>query len=71
MAIYWTMKNGEKIDVDKMSINHLRNVLKMIIRNNSKQSSGIAPFSKEEMDALTGGDAVKDLEHCCDNYLWE
>jgi hypothetical protein len=27
------MKNGQKIDVDTMDINHLRNTLKMIIRN--------------------------------------
>jgi hypothetical protein len=31
--VYWTMKNGQKIDVDTMDINHLRNTLKMIIRN--------------------------------------
>jgi len=31
--VYWTMKNGQKIDVDEMDINHLRNTLKMIIRN--------------------------------------
>ncbi len=32
--VYWTTKEGEKIDVDKMDIDHLRNVLKMIIRKN-------------------------------------
>ena len=31
--IYWTTKNGNKIDVDLMSEEHLRNTLKMIIRN--------------------------------------
>jgi hypothetical protein len=31
--VYWTMKNGQKIDVDTMDINHLRNTLKMIINN--------------------------------------
>lgn len=31
--VFWTMKNGEKIDVDNMSVGHLRNTLKMIIRN--------------------------------------
>jgi hypothetical protein len=31
--VYWTMKDGRKIDIDKMSIKHLRNILKMIIRN--------------------------------------
>lgn len=30
---YWTMKNGQKIDVDLMNENHLRNTLKMILRN--------------------------------------
>lgn len=31
---YWTMKNGSKISVDDMDIDHLKNVLKMIIKNN-------------------------------------
>lgn len=30
---YWTMKNGQKINVDDMDLQHLRNTLKMIIRN--------------------------------------
>lgn len=30
---FWTMKNGQKIDVDLMDENHLRNTLKMILRN--------------------------------------
>ncbi len=29
---YWTMRNGTKIDVDEMTENHLRNVLKLLIR---------------------------------------
>lgn len=29
---YWTMADGRKIDVDQMSVEHLRNTLKMIIR---------------------------------------
>ena len=32
----WKMRNGRLISVDDMDINHLRNVLKMIIRNNHK-----------------------------------
>jgi hypothetical protein len=31
--IYWTQKDGKKISVDDMDINHLRNVLKMILRS--------------------------------------
>lgn len=34
--IYWTMKTGEKVDIDEMSINHLKNTLKMIVRNIEK-----------------------------------
>ena len=34
--VYWKMRNGRLISVDDMDINHLRNVLKMIIRNNQK-----------------------------------
>ena len=32
--VYWKMRNGRLISVDDMDINHLRSVLKMIIRNN-------------------------------------
>ena len=34
--VYWKMRNGRLISVDDMDINHLRNVLKMIIRNREK-----------------------------------
>lgn len=34
--VYWTQKDGTKISVDNMSINHLRNTLKMIIKNLNK-----------------------------------
>ena len=30
---YWTTKTGQKIDIDLMDENHLRNALKMILRN--------------------------------------
>jgi hypothetical protein len=34
--VYWQQLNGKLIDVDTMSISHLRNVLKMIIKNQHK-----------------------------------
>jgi hypothetical protein len=34
--IYWTQKDGTKILVDDMDTNHLRNTLKMIIRNKAR-----------------------------------
>ena len=33
MKYYWKMKNGQEIDIDKMTETHLRNTLKMIVRN--------------------------------------
>ena len=33
-TVYWTTKTGNKIDIDQMDIQHLRNTLKMIVRNN-------------------------------------
>lgn len=49
--IYWTTKDGGKINVDEMSIEHLRNTLKMIIKQNQKKN--VAPFSDSEIKALT------------------
>ena len=34
--VLWKMRNGKLISVDEMDINHLRNVLKMIISNSEK-----------------------------------
>ena len=31
--IYWKQRNGELIDIDDMDINHLRNTLKLVLRN--------------------------------------
>lgn len=31
-VVYWTMKDGKKISIDNMDINHLRNSLKMVVR---------------------------------------
>lgn len=41
--VYWTMKNGQKIDVDQMDIQHLRNTLKMLIRAKRAQSTPVKP----------------------------
>lgn len=31
---YWTMKDGKKIAIGDMSVDHLRNVLRLLIRDN-------------------------------------
>ncbi len=38
-SIYWKQRNGELIDIDKMDINHLRNVLKMIVKNSNNHKA--------------------------------
>lgn len=32
--VEWELSNGKKIDIDSMSVEHLRNVLKFIVKNN-------------------------------------
>lgn len=44
--VYWKMKNGKSISVDDMDLNHLRNVLKMIIRNRNKAIEQLKAKSK-------------------------
>ncbi len=34
--VYWTQSNGVKVDIDTMDIQHLRNTLKMIVRNSKR-----------------------------------
>ena len=38
---YWKMRNGELISIDDMDVNHLRNVLKMIVNNSNKHNKGV------------------------------
>jgi ribosome-binding factor A len=45
--VYWTMRNGQKIDVDTMDINHLKNTLKMLIKAIRVKST---PKPKFEVD---------------------
>jgi hypothetical protein len=43
-TVYWTMRNGQKIDVDTMDTQHLRNTLKMVIRAKRTQSKPVPKF---------------------------
>lgn len=38
MKYFWKMRNGQLIDVDQMSETHLRNSLKMMIRNSQQKA---------------------------------
>ena len=48
MKYYWTTKDGTKIDVDNMSTEHLRNTLKMILRNIENAKSKPKPMGNIE-----------------------
>ena len=66
--VYWTMKNGQQIDVDDMTENHLRNTLKLILRRVKKDRRGVksnieTAFSEEEIKALENSRYLND-----DNY---
>jgi hypothetical protein len=38
-TVYWKQSNGSMIDIDSIDENHLRNILKMIVRNNNKRKT--------------------------------
>ena len=41
--VFWTMRDGQQVDVDEMTEEHLRNALKMIIRNAQAQQEKPRP----------------------------
>lgn len=70
MKTYWKMRNGSLIDVDDMDINHLRNTLKMIIRNSQTANKPVPPPKfelKGDMAILFNSDFPGDDEEY-DNY---
>ena len=58
---YWTMKNGQKINVDDMDVNHLRNTLKMILRNIEAAEKKV-PKYKFELHGDIAQDHVAQME---------
>jgi hypothetical protein len=56
--VFWKMRNGKLISVDEMDINHLRNVLKMIIRNNQKVQ---VVQAKPKVEFKLNGDIAQDF----------
>jgi phage terminase large subunit GpA-like protein len=55
---YWTMKNGQKIDVDDMDITHLRNSLKMVIRAIEATNAKIAERNRLAKRQFSGGELM-------------
>lgn len=72
--VYWTMKNGKKIDIMDMDLNHLRNVLRGIItvRENQTKIQALKklkhqqyPLSPEDSFELKG-DMANEFNESCD-----
>lgn len=72
--VFWTTKNGVKINIDDMDENHLRNTLKMIIRKNmiNNESFTIIPFSKNEINKIRHcSPEQENSEPYCDDWMWK
>jgi len=59
---YWTTKSGRKIDIDIMDIDHLRNTLKMIVRQN-KHTNQTCPNNIDEAIDLIALECEYDAEN--------
>jgi len=57
--VYWTMRDGKQIDIDEMSVTHLRNTLKMIVRNSQK---------RKKTEFKLNGDVAEDFNSSWDDY---
>ena len=66
--VYWTMKDGQKIKVDDMDIVHLRNTLKMLIKN---QKTVVVVSKPKPKFQLNGDIAQMSIDIEIDNDLFE
>lgn len=67
--IYWTMKNGQKINVDDMNEQHLRNTLKMVLKNIRNAKAKAIAESKTKLRFVIHGEIAQD--HIDQGYLQE
>ena len=65
--LYWTMKNGEKIDIDQMTESHLRNTLKLIIRRSQKVQNNCPTNVDMVIDMVE----QENQEPYCDDWMWK
>ena len=60
--VYWKQRNGELIDIDDMDINHLRNTLKLVLRNRETVIKRIVESKSKRKFKLHGDMANESLE---------
>lgn len=63
--VYWTMANGQKINVDDMDMKHLRNTLKLLIRSINAVKQQQKP--KTHVSGLRGDIAQSHFDMMMDN----
>jgi len=61
--VYWTMANGEKIDIDSMGMEHLRNTLKMIVNNSQQRREIILNGDMAEQFNFIHEENIEELEY--------
>ena len=57
--VYWTMKNGQKINVDDMDEQHVRNSLKMVLRKLAKAKAELMSKSVASRKVTLNGDMAQ------------
>jgi hypothetical protein len=61
--VYWKQRNGTFIDINSMDVQHLRNVLKMIVKNSSNRKKS---FVLDGDAANMFNDDMKNYQDECD-----
>ena len=59
--VYWKQRNGVLISIDDLDVNHLRNVLKMIVNNSSNRKKSF----------VLNGDVANMFNDDMQNYQYE
>jgi hypothetical protein len=60
---YWKTKDGQKINIDDMDINHLRNALKMIIRNIEANEQKVKSRPKFQLNGDIAQDHFNQMQY--------
>ena len=57
--VYWTMRNGQKISVDDMDEQHVRNSLKMVLRKLEKAKAELMNKPVKSREVTLNGDMAQ------------
>mgnify|MGYP003633429208 FL=1 len=57
--VYWTMRNGQKISIDDMDEQHVRNSLKMVLRKLAKAKAELMTKPVRSREVTLNGDMAQ------------